>query len=235
MVVYLKNQRDRSMKGILFFGAPGSGKGTQTHLLSGRLHIPVIGMGQLLRREVTQETPLGKKIAPVLEKGQHLDTMDVMSILKSQLTQCPGEWVLLDGVPRSLEQAQAVEHYAFDKPLTIVAVIYLQISPKKVAERIQSRSSCAHCHKDYCHTISMCSVCGSTEFSKRLDDTEAIVLKRLEVFHEGIADILDFYKKKGVLCVIQGDQEIEHVYADIVECLTSLMKTVGLPTTEDEA
>jgi adenylate kinase len=226
MVVYLKNQRDRSMKGILFFGAPGSGKGTQTYLLSDRFHIPVIGIGQLLRREVMQGTPLGKKIAPVLEKGQHLDTMDVMSILKNQLTQCPGEWVLLDGVPRSLEQAQAVERYAFDKPLSIVTVIYLQLSPEKVAERIQNRSSCTHCHKDYSYTVSVCSVCGSTEFSKRIDDTEAVVLKRLKVFHEGIADILDFYKKKGCLYVIQGDQEIEHVYADIVECLTPLIKTI---------
>lgn len=214
------------MKGIVFFGAPGSGKGTQTHLLSNRFHIPVIGMGQLLRQEVTQGTPLGKKITPILEKGQHLETMDVMSILKGQLNQCPGEWVLLDGVPRSLEQAQAVEHYTFDVPLTIEAVIYLQLSPQKVAERIQSRSSCVKCQKDYCHSVSVCSVCGSTAFNKRLDDTEAVVLKRLEVFHKGITDILDFYKKKGCLHVIQGDQAIEQVYDDIIKCLAPLMKTV---------
>lgn len=223
------------MKGILFFGAPGSGKGTQTQLIADRFDIPVIGIGQLLRREVTQGTPLGKKIAPVLEKGQHLDTMDVMSILKGQLTECPGEWVLLDGVPRSLEQAQAVEHYAFDKPLTIEAVIYLQLSSKKVAERIQSRSSCAHCHKDHCRSVLICSVCGSTEFTKRLDDTEAVVLKRLEVFHEGTKDMLDFYKKKGCLYVIQGDQAVENVYTDIVECLTPLMKTVALHAIEDKS
>lgn len=212
------------MKGILFFGAPGSGKGTQTHLLSGRFDIPVIGMGELLRREVTEGTPLGKKIAPVLEKGQHLDTMDVMGILKAQLNQCSGEWVLLDGVPRSLEQAQAVEHYAFDRPLSIEAVIYLQLSPQKVEERIQNRFSCTHCQKDYCHTVSLCAVCGSTEFTKRLDDTQAVVLKRLEVFHEGITDILDYYKKQGCVCVIEGDQTVEQVYGDIVACITPFMQ-----------
>ena len=212
------------MKGILFFGAPGSGKGTQTQLLSEHFHLPVIGMGQLLRQEIMQGTPLGKKISPILEKGQHLDTQDIMDILKTQLKQHTCEWVLLDGVPRSLEQAQAVETYTFDTPLSIEAVIYLELSPKKVAERIQSRSSCLRCHKDFCSAVTVCSSCGSTEFTKRLDDTEEVVLKRLQVFHEGITDVLDFYKSKGSLHVIRGDQSIEEVYADIVKCITPLVQ-----------
>lgn len=210
-------------KGIVFFGAPGSGKGTQTSLFSDRLNIPVIGMGQILRTEVAKETELGKKIKKVLDRGEQLSKSDIMKVLEDELRQCDREWVLLDGVPRFLNQVEAVEQYPFTELLDIKAVIFLQIQPETVLERIRNRCSCVRCQKDFCHTVSVCKACGSTEFTKRSDDTEEMAHKRLQMFDEEISSILNFYKAKKCLYVVQADQPVEQVYEKILEYLTLLM------------
>ncbi|ETZ04774.1 adenylate kinase family protein [Holospora undulata] len=211
-------------KGIVFFGPPGSGKGTQSILLSDRLNIPLVAMGQLLRTEVVQNTSLGKKIEDSLKRGEYLSTSDVMEVLKIQLDKFPDAWVILDGVPRSIEQAEAVEQYAFSGFLCVEAVVFLQISPEKVWDRIRNRLSCVQCQKDYCHKVDLCSNCGSKEFSRRSDDKEEVVLRRLNVFNEKIRSIFDFYNEQKKVYLIQADRDVEEVYSDIIACILPLMK-----------
>ena len=206
-------------KGIVFFGAPGSGKGTQSALLADKLNIPLIAMGQFLRAEVLQKTQLGQKIGDVLKRGEFLSTRDMMEVLETQLRKHEGSWIILDGVPRSLEQAKAVEQYAQLGLLKIEIVILLEISPEKVLERIRGRLSCIRCQKDYCKVIDECTVCGSKQFTKRSDDEESVVLKRLEVFNDGMKNIIDFYYNKNCLYTIQSDQSIETVFSDVLKCV----------------
>ncbi|PPE03638.1 adenylate kinase family protein [Holospora curviuscula] len=212
-------------KGLVLFGAPGSGKGTQSTLLSEKLNIPLISMGQFLRAEVMQKTSLGQKIENILKRGEYLSTEDVIEVLKEQLFKYESNWIILDGVPRSFEQAEAVEKYSVSGLLRIEIVILLKISPEKVLERIRKRSSCVRCQKDYCQMIDVCTVCGAREFVKRSDDEESVVLKRLQVFDKSMKDILDFYYETKRLHIIQADQSVEHVYADILKFIFPLMNS----------
>ncbi|ETZ07187.1 adenylate kinase [Holospora obtusa F1] len=223
-----KDKINSLKKGIVFFGAPGSGKGTQSALLSDRFRIPLVSMGQLLRTEVSQKTKLGEKIECFLKKGEYLNTLDVIEVLKTQLNKILDTWVILDGVPRSIEQAEAIEQCASVTFLNIEAVIFLKIPPEKIWERIQNRLSCVQCQKDYCYKVALCKNCGSIKFAKRSDDTEETVFRRLHVFNEKIRNVLDFYQNQKKLYVLQADRPVEEVYLDVLSCVKILVQEKSL-------
>ena len=194
---------------IILFGAPGSGKGTQADLLSSKYHFVHISTGDMFRENIKNGTPVGKKAKEFMDKGELVPDSVVIEMLKDRLLKpdCQ-QGVLLDGFPRNVAQAGALEEVLSDyRPL----VLSYEISDASVIQRISGRRSCPKCNKVYNIYFNkpkekdVCDVCKSTLIA-RSDDKEEVVKKRLEVFHAQTAPVKAYYEKKGILYTVDAEQ-----------------------------
>lgn len=207
---------------IIFLGAPGSGKGTQTVDLSEKLGIPVISTGVLFRQEIVKNTEIGRLVKEKMKKGELIDTEVVNKLLEERLQQ--GDVVngfILDGYPRKLEQAEYVSDI-LDRVLTSggkVFVIYLNISDKTVKERISGRCFCTcgasfHLKFKPPRQSGICDNCGR-KLTQRDDDSEESVKKRLTEFHKSNDSVLEFFKDKNYFYSINGERSISEIKEEI--------------------
>jgi adenylate kinase len=194
---------------IILLGAPGSGKGTQAAQIVQKYGVVHISTGDMFRYNIKNQTPIGLKAKEYIEAGKLVPDEVVIDMLKDRLAQpdC-AKGVLLDGFPRTLSQAKALEASIQDRYIPIV--ISLNISDKTVLERLTGRRSCPSCNAIYHITFSppkkegVCDKCGSALIT-RSDDTEKTVKDRLEVFHEQIGPLKEYYAKAGLLNEVNSE------------------------------
>lgn len=206
---------------LVLLGAPGAGKGTQAESLAKVLRIPIISTGNMLREAIRTETETGKQAKALMDTGNFVPDELIISMVRERLSapDCRGGYIL-DGVPRNLSQAQALESCGihFD------AVISLEVADAFIEARMTGRRVCPACGASF-HISShspkregVCDVCGE-RLVIRTDDAPETVKHRLTVYHEQTEALKDYYRRQGKLHLIAGERSIEEVSRDILKSL----------------
>ena len=206
---------------LILLGAPGAGKGTQAELLVKKLSIPAISTGNMLREAIATGTALGKKAKEYMDEGNLVPDDLILGIVAERVSRpdCARGFIL-DGVPRTLAQAEALE----DRGVKIDHVISIEVDDSEIERRMTGRRVCAKCGASY-HvsanppkTEGVCDACGG-ELTIRKDDAPETVRKRLQVYHSTTEVLKDFYGKLGRLCIVNGSQSIEDANRDILKAI----------------
>ena len=204
---------------LILLGAPGAGKGTQAELLVAKLQIPSISTGNMLREAIAKGTSLGTLAKQYIDAGNLVPDDVVLSIVAERVAKpyCENGFIL-DGVPRTLAQAEALDA----KGVKIDHVVSLEIEDSVIEGRMTGRRVCTKCGASY-HIVAnptkqegVCDLCGST-VTTRVDDAPETVRKRLEVYHASTEILKDYYAKQGKLCLVNADQSIEDANRDILK------------------
>lgn len=207
---------------LIFLGAPGSGKGTQAEILERERKIAKLSTGDMLRAAVKAGTEIGKQAQKIMEAGGLVSDNIMISMIAERITQpdCANGFIL-DGFPRTLAQAEALDKMLTENKKCINFVIEITVDEKILAERIAGRYSCGGCGAGYHDkfkkpkTEGVCDACGSTNFTRRKDDNLETVKARLEAYHAQTAPLKPYYEKQGLLAQIDGMQEISAVTEQI--------------------
>ena len=211
---------------VIFLGPPGAGKGTQARELSREWGVPQIATGEMLREAVAAGTPLGREAKRVMDSGG-LVPDDVMTGLIAERLRQPdaARGFILDGFPRTIAQAEALDRLLKDLGHSLDAVLYFQVSEPELLRRLTGRRLCRRCQTAY-HLVSapprrpgVCDRCGG-ELYQRLDDSEETVRRRLEVYSRQTAPLLDYYGGRGLLSTIDGEGSVEAIAAAIRRAVT---------------
>lgn len=214
-------------KELIFLGPPACGKGTQTSKLSEYLKFPHVDTGSLLRAAVKNKTPEGIKAESFMSKGELVPVEVVAEIIKRKLAEpdCENGYVL-DGFPRSVEQAQMLEdiNKSIDKDEAEFRAVYFDIDTELLIERIINRKSCPKCGEIYNMKFKApkdgknCDNCG-TELTQRKDDTEEIARARFDTYNKETAPLTDYYEKKGILRKINANGTIDEVWERLLKAV----------------
>ena len=195
---------------MIFLGAPGAGKGTQAEIVSEKYAIPAISTGAIIREAIKNQTEMGKAAKEYTEKGALVPDDVVIGIIKERLAldDCKNGFIL-DGFPRTVPQAQALE----DMGVSIDFVIDIEVPDEKIIERMSGRRVCAKCGASY-HTVynpskdgENCDKCGE-KLTIRRDDAPEVVESRLKTYHELTEPLKDFYSERGKLGIVEGQDEL---------------------------
>jgi len=206
---------------LIFLGAPGAGKGTQAEIVSKKLNIPTISTGNILRAAVKNQTPIGLKAKAYMDAGQLVPDDVIIGIVKERLAEpdCANGYIL-DGVPRTLVQAEALE----DAGVDIDVVLLIDISDEEIVKRMTGRRTCLSCGATY-HVISsppkkegVCDVCGG-ELTIRKDDEPETVRNRLAVYHRETEPLVEYYRGKNKLKVVPNRPTIEETTQEVFKVL----------------
>ena len=206
---------------LILLGAPGAGKGTQAEILSRELNIPTISTGNILRAAMKNGTPVGLKAKFYVEAGQLVPDDVIIGIIEERLAQpdCSNGYIL-DGVPRTIPQARAME----ESGIGIDWVVSIEIADEVIVERMSGRRTCKNCSQTF-HIVNnppkqegICDFCGG-ELTIRKDDAPETVRTRLEVFHKETEPLKDFYAERGKLKTVDNQPSIEATTAAIREAL----------------
>ena len=196
---------------LIFLGAPGAGKGTQSDIVAEKYGIPTISTGVMIREAIKNNTEMGLQAKSYAENGKLVPDEVVIGIIGERLAKddCQNGFIL-DGFPRTVPQAEALDNMGVE----INCVVSIEVSDEKIVERMSGRRSCAKCGATY-HIIynpskdgEKCDKCGET-LSIRKDDAPEVVLDRLNVYHNQTEPLKDFYGKKGVLVLVEGQEKVE--------------------------
>lgn len=200
---------------IIFLGAPGAGNGTQAEIVSERLGIPTISTGAIIRGAIKSGTEMGLAAKKYTDAGALVPDEVVIGIIRERLAEpdCENGYIL-DGFPRTVPQAEALDVMG----VKMDAVISLEVADDKIVERMSGRRVCDKCGASY-HVLynpsakgTTCDKCGN-ELSIRRDDAPEVVKSRLAVYHESTEPLKDFYAKKGVLRLVEGQEKLEDTTA----------------------
>ncbi len=202
---------------LVLLGAPGSGKGTQAEKLSELLNIPTISTGAIIREHINGKTELGLKATGFIAEGQLVPDELIIDIVKDRLSKddCKDGFIL-DGFPRTIPQAEAAEKLG----LGIDKVLDIFVADEAIIDRLSGRRECRMCRTPF-HTIynppaipGVCDKCGG-ELIRRADDEPETIKKRLVVYHNETEPLEDFYRKRGILTVVEGRKKIEDTSRDV--------------------
>lgn len=203
---------------IILLGPPGAGKGTQSRLLEEKLHIPQISTGDILREAKREGTPLGKKAECFMREGKLVPDEVVIGIIEERLKKrdCR-EGFILDGFPRTVNQAEALGKMLAFKELQIDAVVNFKVPDETVVTRLSGRRTCAECGMGY-QREGVCDRCGG-KLIQRDDDKKETVQKRLGVYHDQTRPLIDYYQSQGILKEIEGVGSLEEIFGGMLEAL----------------
>lgn len=206
---------------IVLLGAPGSGKGTQASLIGEKFGLPHVSTGDMFRENIREKTPLGVLAKSYIDKGQLCPDDVTVRMVEDRLARedCK-KGFLLDGFPRTLEQAKALEKF-----VKIDCVLDIDVPLGKLLRRLTGRRCCEKCgesfHVDMLGGAENCPKCGGKLFIRK-DDNEETVQTRLDVYVSQTETLIDYYAQAGTLRRIDGDRAIEEVFADVEKVLKAL-------------
>ena len=211
---------------VVFTGAPGSGKGTQARILKEKTHICHLSTGEMLREYAAQDTPLGRDLKALLDRGEFATDEMIIEMVRNRIGQPDCEHgFILDGFPRTLPQAEILESLLAEKGIKLTCVLEIQVPDEIIMERILGRYSCLKCGAGYHDKFQkpkvygVCDVCGGTEFGRRKDDNRATVQNRLVNYRLLTYPPSPFFEKRGLLRTVDGTGTIDAVSHKIDEIL----------------
>lgn len=212
---------------IVLFGAPGSGKGTQAERLQREFSIPHISTGDMLRDAVRRGTELGREAEPIMKSGGLIPDEMMNGIVAERLRQEDVEpGFILDGYPRTLDQAREFDRLFEGNEADSLQVFYLSVPDEEIVSRVTERISCPNCKAIYHQKNSppsqegVCDRCGAALVSRSDDQEAGAVRRRLEEYHRQTLPVIDFYREKGVLHEIEGLGSIDSIFEEIRNQLT---------------
>ncbi len=217
---------------LILLGPPGAGKGTQSKLLENRYGVTQISTGDMLRAEVKAGSPIGLEAKAVMDTGGLVPDDVIIRMIGERISRPEyAKGFILDGFPRTVPQAEALDKLLHETAVDLDAVIELKVDETVLVERISGRFTCAKCGTGYHDkfkqpkTQGVCDVCGSTEFTRRADDKAETVHARLEAYNRETAPILPYYKAKGRLFTVDGMAEMDEVESQI----EAVLRQAGVP------
>ena len=210
------------MKNLIITGLPGAGKGTQAERIIEKYGIPHISTGDMFRSAIKNETQLGLEAKSFMDKGELVPDEVTNGIVKDRLQEEDTKnGFLLDGFPRTMDQADALDKIMTDLDRTIDAVINIDVNPEVLMSRLTGRIICRNCGATY-HKVNhppkvegVCDKCGSTDLYQREDDKPETVENRIRINQEQSAPILEYYSNKGLLHTVDGEIGIENVLSEV--------------------
>jgi adenylate kinase len=207
---------------LILLGPPGAGKGTQAQILEERYKLKQLSTGDMLRAAVASGSALGNKVKGIMERGELVPDDIMVEMIAARITEpdCAGGFIL-DGFPRTVPQADALDAMLAEKGMELDHVVELAVDDDALVARISGRFTCAGCGAGYHDSnkppreAGKCDQCGGTEFVRRKDDNAETVSARLTAYHSQTAPLLPYYRGRGVLETVDGMGAIEKVAAAI--------------------
>ena len=211
---------------LIFFGPPGCGKGTQAQLLHDRLGLAHLSTGDMLRAAIGAGTAVGQRAKAIMEAGELVPDEVVIGIIAERVEQpdC-ADGFMLDGFPRNVPQADALEALLAGKGMAVDRVIEIQVDDDILVRRVAGRFTCAACGAGYhdefkpTKTAGTCDQCGESEFTRRPDDNAETMRSRLKTYHDQTAPLLPYYRDKGLLSSVDGMASVDVVAEQIAAAL----------------
>ncbi|HAG52367.1 MAG TPA: adenylate kinase [Alphaproteobacteria bacterium] len=210
---------------IVFMGPPGAGKGTQAQILQENLQIPKLSTGDMLRAAITAGSEVGKKAEALMKNGDLVPDEVVVGIIKERIIQADcATGFILDGFPRTINQAQALDKMLKDNNLIVDKVICLDVNPdiivaRQAGRRIASKSGCVyHVEHNPPKVPGKCDVSGE-DLIQRDDDKEDVVRHRLEIYADTVKPILEYYESQSLLHNVKGTSSVEAVKTEILSII----------------
>lgn len=210
---------------LVLLGPPGAGKGTQAAEIVKKYNVPHISTGDIFRKNISEGTELGTKAKEYMDKGLLVPDDLVVAIVKDRLSEADcKDGFLLDGFPRTVDQADSLDTELKNLDYSLDKVLNIYVDKDALIERAVGRRICKSCGATYHISFNKpkeegkCDLCGG-ELFQRSDDTEETVAKRIGVYLEQTEPLIDYYEKKGILANIDGDQDINKVFSEIVTVL----------------
>lgn len=211
---------------VVFLGPPGAGKGTQAKQLAEHFGVPHVASGDLFRKHQAENTELGQLAKSYMERGELVpDDVTISMVLARIQEPDAANGYILDGFPRTLEQARALDKALAEHQSSIDRTPLLQVDTEELVRRLAGRWLCSKCQRPY-HEVTappkvkgICDVCGG-ELVQRADDQPDVVRKRLLTYEEQTAPLIGYYREQGKLRTVNGDQAIEDVGRDLISAMT---------------
>ena len=208
---------------IVLLGPPGAGKGTHAKILSERYYVPHISTGDILRSQIQKKTPLGKRAKSFIDSGKLVPDELVVEMIQERLkNEDVRNGFILDGFPRTVEQAKALNEILQKAKIPLHFVLQFDTSEDVIVDRLSGRRTCSNCGANY-HIRNVpprkegiCDLCGNP-LVQRKDDESETVRKRLKVYEEQTAPLIDFYDQRKLLHRVNGDLEIKPLQAELAE------------------
>ncbi|HWQ20093.1 MAG TPA: adenylate kinase [Methanotrichaceae archaeon] len=212
---------------IILLGPPGSGKGTQAKMIADKYHVKHVSTGDILRENVRNNTPLGVEAKKYMDAGKLVPDSLLISIIKDRLAKpdVKGGW-MLDGYPRTIPQAEALDAILPSLGQKIDVVLNIDVPDAELVKRVTGRRMCKcgttyHVQFNPPKVAGKCDACGA-DLYQRQDDTEATVKQRLQAYHTQTQPLIDFYAKRGIVANINGAGDIKEIFNNVTKALDKI-------------